>query len=735
MLRLRRPGIEPLGSRASDRGLLMDHVERLRRQAAVWLRAVAGGCAVALALLLAPTPSPAQQCVEGACVSAGPRLVSVDTTQSALLNPLFQALLPGTSVQLSVLDWNALAGADINLNALLTQLQTDLNLSSTSEVLGANITLAQLQAAMISVLQADGSTAAANALGLLPLDFPGLAGTIQLADLLQISLPQGSLADIDLDLLDLVTGAVQLYNYENVLTTPQPVTVDTGAIGLAGVTNVVMWVQVVEPPVYVCGGVGTEFHTAAIRIKLNADVLGGFDLQPILDAIGALSLGITNVTLTQDVLKLQLYADVARAEGSIAGIDAVNQVVTLNARPGIASLYLGTITDTVFFNRTQVITPAVVTPVQLTTMDLGFNINVALVGNVRVQVPLTVTGRAVATGTPELMNAAIPGPYPATHTFASGTVSVGTLVTSLLNSLDLQVTGGDPVATLLGVPIPLPVVVGPIINTLVDTVEATLQLTANSVLAPAFQTLLGGLVDPLLQLLGIQIGQAVFTVEGLGQACSAALVLAKVLDPVDDPGLFNLSVGQGGNVLASASDVGHNGATSPVVTTPGLQYDLAETAGTGTALGAYQTTWACTDQDGTAVSSGSGTAFSLTAPALAPEPVTITCRITNRTLRANLSVTKTDGSATYTPGEGATYTVTVSNAGPDPVVGATVTDTLPNGATLAGPWTCSATNGACTPVSGGAVGGQTVSLTVDLEAGGQAVISIPVNFSANPGDY
>lgn len=713
----------------------MDPVERLCGQAAAALRTVVGGCAVVLALLLAPTPSAAQQCVEGACVSAGPRLVSVDTTQSALLNPLFQSLLPGTAVQLSVLDWNALAGADINLNALLTQLGTDLSLSDTSQVLNANITLGQLQAAMITVLQADGSSAAANALARLPLAIPGLAGTVRLADLLQISLPQDSLAGIDLDLLDLVTGAVQLYNFQNVLTTPEPVTVDTGAIGLPGVANVMMWVQVVEPPVYVCGGVGTQFHTGAIRIKLNADVLGGFDLQPILDAIAALSLDITNVTLTQDVLRLQLYADVARAEGSIAGIDALNQVVTLDARPGIASLYLGTIADSVFFNRTQVVTPAMVTPVQLSTMDLGFNIEVALVGNVRVQVPLTVTGRAVATGTPELMSAAIPGPYPATRTFASGTVSVGVLITSLFNSLDLQVTSGDPVATLLGEPIPLPAAVGPIIVTLVDTVEATLRATANSVLAPAFQTLLGGLVDPLLQLLGVQIGQAVFTVEGLGQACSAALVLAKSLDPVDDPGLFNLSIGQGGSILASANNVGHNGATSPVVTTPGLQYDLAETAGTGTALNAYRTTWACSDQNGAAISSGSGTAFSLTAPALAPAPVTITCLITNRTLRANVSVTKTDGSATYTPGAGATYVVTVSNAGPDPVVGVAVSDTLPNGATLAGPWTCSATNGACTPATGGAAGGQVVSLVVDLDVGGQAVISIPVNFSVNPGDY
>ena len=45
-------------------------------------------------------------------------------------------------------------------------------------------------------------------------------------------------------------------------------------------------------------------------------------------------------------------------------------------------------------------------------------------------------------------------------------------------------------------------------------------------------------------------------------------------------------------------------------------------------------------------------------------------------LRSDLAITKTDGSATYTPGVGLTYTIVVSNAGPSNVVGATVADTF-----------------------------------------------------------
>ena len=692
-------------------------------------------CAAGLALAAAGPVQAQNGCTEGACVAAGPRLVSVDSTQSPVLNLLFSALLPGTSVNLTVLDWNGLAGADINLNALITQLGTNLSLSDPSQVLAADITLAQLQLAMAQVLQADGNTAAANALNLLPLSAPGLTGTYKLGDLLQISLPQGALADVELDVLDLITGAVQLYNFENVLTTPTPVSVDTAALGLTGLANTQLWLQVVEPPVYTCGPEGTSFHSAAIRIKENTDLVGGFSLAPVITAINALGLGLTNVTLTQDVLTLQVYADVARAEGTITAIDLVNSAVTFEARPGLVGLYVGTIADNVFFNRSQVITDAVVTPTELTTMQLGFDANVLGVGLVHVEVPLSVTVRAAATGAPALETFTVNAPWPQTRTADSGTVSAGTLIVDLLNNLDLEVTSGTPTATLLGVPIALPPSLVPIINSTVDTIETQLASQANTVLQPAFEALFGGVVDNLLELLGIGIGEAVFTVEGIGQSCAAVLTLTKILLPASNPGLFNLSISQGGTTLASATDVGDGGNTGNVITTPGSSYDLAEAAGTGTTLAPYVITWACTDQDGNAISSGSGATFALTAPALSALPVTITCRITNRLRQSDLSISKSDGSATYTPGASATYVITVANAGPDSVSGATVSDTLPNGVTLFGPWTCSATAGSCSAASGGSAGDQSISLTVDLTAGGQATINVPVTFSANPAAY
>lgn len=698
-------------------------------------------CALALIVLnlamLVPVASAQDNpgCTSAACVSAGPRLVEVNANQSIVLNTLFQALLPGTAVNLTVADWNALAGADVNLNALILQLGTDLGVDP-SQVLNTDITLAQFKAALVNVLAADGQTAAANVLQVLPLNVPGLENsTIRLADLLQVNFPQGSLAGIDLDLLDLLTGAVQLFNFDNIATTPTPVTVDTAGLLLPGVANVQLYAQVVEPPVYVCGPEGTQFYSSAVRLKLNADALNGWNLQPVLDAINTLGLGLTNVSLTQSVLKVQVYADVARAEGAITSIDAIAGIVGLEVRPGVAGLYVGTIQDSIFWNRSQVITPAVVDPVALSTLDLTFNVSILGLGLVNVEVPLYVTAEAAATGAPELITTTVSAPFPKTLTLSSGTVSVGTLLTDLLNNLDINVASGNITATLLGLPITVPSQVLSIVNSIVTVVESVLQGQVTTVLGAALGLLLGDVVDPLLGLLGISIGNAVFTVEGIAESCAAMLSLVKDLLPADDPGRFNLSISQEAAVVASATDVGDGGGTTPYASTPGLSYTFAEAAGTGTDLTPYETSWACVDQDGSAVSTGSGASFSIEAPALAATPQAIICTLANRLRTADVAVTKTDGSATYAPGGTTTYTITVTNTGVDAVTGATVTDNLPAGASLSAPWSCTAVSGSCNAATGGTVGDQTLSLMVDLEPDGTATITVPVTFSTDPGAY
>lgn len=703
----------------------------------VWLLFV-GSVMVSLAVL-APAPVQAQQCAAGACVSAGPRLASVDSKQSALLNPLLQVLLPGTSINLSLLDWDSLAGADIDLNLLLTRLAADLDVSEPSQVLDTDIGLGPLLLASATVLQADGQTAAASVLQALGLQLGGLTGTIRLAELFQLDFPPGALSDVRLDVLDLLTGWVQLYNFRNVVTTPQPIAINSAALGLEGVTDIELWLQVVEPPVYACGPEGTQFHSAAVRAKLNVLLLNTASLQGLVSVLSGLNIlelaRLTNVALDATALHLQLYADIARAEGTIGLVDAIQGTVALQARPGLVNLYLGEIADALFWNRGSVLTPDVVAPIALTTLQLKANICALLciLPLAGVEGEIGVNVRAWATGTPGLQTQVVGGPFPATITMAAGTVSLSTLVQTLLSSLEVSASGMGLRLTTGNLPVGLDL--AGILNLVVATLNPVIKDVLSPLIGQVLDLLLGDILDALLSLLGIQVGQATFTVEGVAQACAAELVLAKALDPASDGGRFDLSILRGGAPVAAASGVGHEGATSPVLTEPGARYQLLETGAAGTSLAAYAASWACSDDNDVVVASGQGTEFEIDAPALGPQPATITCRFTNRLRQSSVSVTKSDGSAVYVPGTETVYIIVVGNEGPDAATGITVQDTLPPGATLSAPWECSAVSGTCSSGSGGGVGGTQVQVDVDIDVGGQATIRVPVRFSADPADY
>src|SRR5919197_4902157 len=92
---------------------------------------------------------------------------------------------------------------------------------------------------------------------------------------------------------------------------------------------------------------------------------------------------------------------------------------------------------------------------------------------------------------------------------------------------------------------------------------------------------------------------------------------------------------------------------------------------------------------------------------------------------ADLTITKTDGVSSATPGGSAIYTVTASNAGPSNALAATVADTFP--AVLTGTWTCvGAGGGTCT-----ASGSGDIDDTVNLPAGGS--VTYTVSAAVDPG--
>ncbi|WP_363797780.1 GEVED domain-containing protein [Lysobacter firmicutimachus] len=115
--------------------------------------------------------------------------------------------------------------------------------------------------------------------------------------------------------------------------------------------------------------------------------------------------------------------------------------------------------------------------------------------------------------------------------------------------------------------------------------------------------------------------------------------LTKALVPTSDPGLFNLSVAPASATAVqtnsgTVSNVGHNGTTGWVPVPLSTLITVSETAGTGTSLGSYSSSIACTDRSGANVVLGAAgttrTFFSLISAPVGPPT-------TPNTANANLS--------------------------------------------------------------------------------------------------
>jgi uncharacterized repeat protein (TIGR01451 family) len=113
-----------------------------------------------------------------------------------------------------------------------------------------------------------------------------------------------------------------------------------------------------------------------------------------------------------------------------------------------------------------------------------------------------------------------------------------------------------------------------------------------------------------------------------------------------------------------------------------------------------------------------------------PPPLTNTPVTPSPTLYADLSITKSDGVSTYTPGGTLIYTITVTNNGPNNVIGAIMTDNKPTNITTWS-WACTSQSGGasgCDPV---AINGTNFNDTVNLPNGASIVYTVTANVSAS----
>lgn len=461
--------------------------------------------AFVLTVFFRPTLTQAQtaSCTDFACITTGTQLLSIDSTQSELLDAILGDLL-GVDLNVTAVNWQGLAQGSVQLDELIDQLQLDLGVATPDEVLATDLTINEFVNALITVAEADGELLSVAGLKDLQLDIEDLTGTIQLGDLLDLNLEEG-LSTVDLNLLDLATGVIQLFNHDTILTTPEAVLISGSDLGLEGILNEIsLQAQVIEPPTFVCGKEESQFYSAAIRLKLSLDLVdttldvSGLDsiLENLLDIL-------ISVDIEAAVGQLDVYAAIGRGQGTISMVNSVSKAVTVEAMPGIVDLYVGAMNDLNFFNRDHMIDPVT---------DLAFGnigtLSVVVKSTVvtLTDVDLSIQARAHAAGeSPSSQSLTFAGPFPETKMVTTNAEFASNLVDGLINNLELQVSGslGD--------------LLDPLAN---ETILPLLRELTNDVLTPVLTPLLDDFVQPLLDGLGVGLGEMTVTVNGTVEACS-----------------------------------------------------------------------------------------------------------------------------------------------------------------------------------------------------------------------
>jgi uncharacterized membrane protein len=156
-----------------------------------------------------------------------------------------------------------------------------------------------------------------------------------------------------INLMQLTSFGLQLADKNNFASVPG------ASLGIAGLASVQVTATAIEPPVrsfFSFGPAGTQVHTAQVRVKLNLQVL---------NLTQQLGLGAT----------VPLYIEAASGDAAIdtiscAGTPAQDARVTVNARSGIANVYIGAPTDDAMNNFSAPVAVSAIAPVRILNLGL-----------------------------------------------------------------------------------------------------------------------------------------------------------------------------------------------------------------------------------------------------------------------------------------------------------------------------------------------------------------------------
>lgn len=296
-----------------------------------------------------------------AAFSVGSRLASVN---GGVLNALLGGLLGG-NISLSVMDYNSLISADVDVLSFTDALATQLHLTGVtySDVLASKATVGQIATAIANVPGLDHTaklalqTMASSATNSVKIPLSHLIDLGSVGSLGIGQKPAG--LSIAASALSMLTAAAALANGTN------QVAVNLGAT-IPGLTSTTLNIAIGEPPQsspwLAVGELGTVVRTAQTRIKLNASVTVG---TPNLG--GGIKLLAVN---------LPLNIEVAYAEAKLTDISCPTGPssikVTIAAQPGVVAAHLANSNASGFadFSKPQSFSNADITDLKLLLIPL-----------------------------------------------------------------------------------------------------------------------------------------------------------------------------------------------------------------------------------------------------------------------------------------------------------------------------------------------------------------------------
>lgn len=392
-----------------------------------------------------------------ATFSVGSRLAAVN---GGLVNGLLGALT-GSTLSLSVMDYNALASADVKLLDFMNALATHFNIKTGTyqSVLKSKAAVGDVASVLAGIASHDGNTQAAAALSAfgafgvgknVPLDQVVALGSL---GALQVGDPSAD-ASASFSAMQMLSGVLMIANGNN------QVSLDLGAT-VPGIASLKLTLAVGQPmqtsPWLRAGGAGGVVRTVQTRLWLVAQV-GGTGL------------------LAGTAVRLPLYVDMAYAQARLASVSCLGTSgsVEVAALPGIVDARIGEVTSG-FTDFTSA--PAIAKAKIVTAPLLSVTGSAAVSAQNTSETLLEFTQSDIANGTIQQ---------------ADTTNIVDSIATSLLSSLSLTVSA-------LGLTPPSP---------------ALVKNTVLTVLSPV-ATALDGVLADVFGALGVHLGQADVRVNGV----------------------------------------------------------------------------------------------------------------------------------------------------------------------------------------------------------------------------